>query len=194
MLTARDLTLRRGPEPLFEKVDFTIFRGDKIGLTGANGSGKSSLFAALQGELSPDRGDIEVPAALKIGHVEQEIAAIDRAAIEFVLDGDKELRAVMAAIEDAERRDAAMELAEHHAALQAVDGYRARARAAAIMHGLGIKASEHGRKVSEFSGGWRVRSIRGPTSCCSMSRRITWISTPSYGWRIGSPPPPARCS
>jgi ATP-binding cassette, subfamily F, member 3 len=157
MLSARDLTLRRGPEPLFERVDFTIFRGDKIGLTGANGSGKSSLFAAIQGELSPDRGDIEVPAALKIAHVEQEIAAIDREAIEFVLDGDKELRAVMAAIEDAERRDAAMELAEHHAALQAVDGYRARARAAAIMHGLGIKAAEHGRKVSEFSGGWRVR-------------------------------------
>jgi ATP-binding cassette subfamily F protein 3 len=157
MLVARDLTLRRGPEPLFEQVNFTVFRGDKVGLTGANGSGKSSLFAAILGELAPDRGDIEVPASLKIAHVEQEIAAIDRAAIEFVLDGDIELRAVMAAIEDAERRDAAMELAEHHSALQAVDGYRARARAAAIMHGLGIKAAEHERKVAEFSGGWRVR-------------------------------------
>ncbi len=157
MLIARDLTLRRGPEPLFERVNFTVFRGDKVGLTGANGSGKSSLFAAIRAELGPDRGEIELPAALKIAHVEQEIASLDRAAIDFVLDGDTELCAVMAAIEDAERRDSAMELAEHYAALQAIDGYRARARAAAIMHGLGFKAAEHERKVAEFSGGWRVR-------------------------------------
>jgi ATP-binding cassette, subfamily F, member 3 len=157
MISARDLTLRRGPEPLFEQVSFTIFRGDKVGLTGANGSGKSSLFAAVRGELAPDHGDIDLAGGSKIAHVEQEIAGIDRPAIEFVLDGDSQLREIMAAIEDAERRDAAMELAEHHAALQAVDGYRARARAAAIMHGLGFKAAEHERKVAEFSGGWRVR-------------------------------------
>jgi ATP-binding cassette, subfamily F, member 3 len=157
MLTARDLTLRRGPEPLFEHVEFSIFRGDKVGVTGANGSGKSSLFSALRGELAPDRGDIDLPSGLRIAHVEQEIAAIDRAAIEYVLDGDTQLREVMAAIEDAERRDAAMDLAEHHAALQAMDGYRARARAAAIMHGLGFQATDHDRKVGEFSGGWRVR-------------------------------------
>ena len=71
MLSARDLTLRRGPQPLFEHVDFTIFRGNKVGITGANGTGKSSLFAAILGDLHPDRGDIDVPAGLKIGHVEQ---------------------------------------------------------------------------------------------------------------------------
>jgi len=157
MLSARDLTLRRGPEPLFEQVNFTIFRGNKVGLTGANGAGKSSLFAALRGELGPDRGDIDRPAALKIAHVEQEVAASDRAAIEFVLDGDTELRRVMAAIEDAERRDAAMELAELYASLQAIDGYRARARAASLMQGLGFKAADLGRTLAEFSGGWRVR-------------------------------------
>ena len=157
MLSARDLTLRRGPEPLFEQVNFTIFRGNKVGLTGANGAGKTSLFAALRGELGPDRGDIDRPAALKIAHVEQEVAASDRAAIEFVLDGDTELRRVMAAIEDAERCDAAMELAELYASLQAIDGYRARARAASLMHGLGFKAADLGRTVAEFSGGWRVR-------------------------------------
>src|ERR1019366_8913764 len=147
MLSARDLTLRRGPEPLFEQVNFTIFRGNKCGLTGANGAGKTSLFAALRGELGPDRGDIDRPAALKIAHVEQEVAASDRAAIEFVLDGDTELRRVMAAIEDAERCDAAMELAELYASLQAIDGYRARARAASLMHGLGFKAADLGRRV-----------------------------------------------
>ena len=157
MLSARDLTLRRGPEPLFERVNFTIFRGNKVGLTGANGSGKSSLFAAIRGELGPDHGDIDRPAALKIAHVEQEVAASERAAIEFVLDGDIELRSVTAAIEDAERRDAAMELAELYASLQAIDGYRARARAAALMHGLGFKATDLERTVAEFSGGWRVR-------------------------------------
>jgi ATP-binding cassette subfamily F protein 3 len=157
MLSARDLTLRRGPEPLFEHVDFTIFRGDKAGITGANGTGKSSLFAAIRGQLSPDRGDIERPSNLTIGYVEQEVAASTAPAIEFVLDGDTELRGVLAAIADAESRDAAMALAEGYAALQAIDGYRARARAAAIMHGLGFKAADHERQVAEFSGGWRVR-------------------------------------
>jgi ATP-binding cassette subfamily F protein 3 len=138
MLIARDLTLRRGPQPLFEQVNFTVFRGNKAGVTGANGTGKSSLFAAILGELTPDRGDIDLPAALKVAHVEQEIAASDRPAIEFVLDGDAELRSVQAAIADAEGRDAAMALADLYASLEAIDGYRARARAAAIMHGLGF--------------------------------------------------------
>jgi len=65
MLSARDLTLRRGPQPLFEQVNFTVFRGNKVGITGANGAGKSSLFAAIRGELTPDRGAIDAPAALK---------------------------------------------------------------------------------------------------------------------------------
>ncbi|MGC2029185.1 MAG: ATP-binding cassette domain-containing protein [Steroidobacteraceae bacterium] len=165
MLSARDLTLRRGPEPLFEQVNFTVFRGNKVGITGANGSGKSSLFAAIRGELNADRGDIDRPPNLKIAHVEQEVAASDRAAIEFVLDGDAELRAVLAAIEDAERRDAPMILADAHASLQAIDGYRARARAAAIMHGLGFKTADHERGVAEFSGGWRVRLAMARALC-----------------------------
>ena len=157
MLSARDLTLRRGPTPLFENVDFTVYRGNKVGLTGANGAGKSSLFAALRGELAPDRGEIERPANLTIAHVEQEIAASERAAIDFVLDGDLELRAVEAHIADAERRDAPLELAERYANLAAIDGYRARARAAAVMHGLGFAPADQERRVEEFSGGWRVR-------------------------------------
>jgi ATP-binding cassette, subfamily F, member 3 len=165
VLSARDLTLRRGPEPLFEQVNFTVFRGEKAGITGANGSGKSSLFAAILGELSADHGDIERPPNLKIAHVEQEVAASDRAAIEFVLDGDRELRTVLAAIEDAERRDAPMMLADAYASLQAIDGYRARARAAAIMHGLGFKTADHERKVAELSGGWRVRLAMARALC-----------------------------
>src|SRR5579864_3729990 len=108
MLSARDLTLRRGPQALFEQVNFSVFRGDKVGLTGANGSGKSSLFAAILRELAPDRGDIDLPAAIKIAHVEQEIAASLAQAIDFVLDGDAELRGVQLAIEAAEKSGAAL--------------------------------------------------------------------------------------
>jgi len=165
MLAARDLTLRRGPQALFELVNFTVFRGDKVGITGANGTGKSSLFAAILGELAPDHGDIDLPAAIKTAHVEQGIAASPRAAIEFVLDGDAELRKIQAAIEDAERRDAAMALAEAHASLEAIDGYRAKARGAAIMHGLGFKTPDHERAVAEFSGGWRVRLAMARALC-----------------------------
>jgi ATP-binding cassette subfamily F protein 3 len=157
MLSARDLTLRRGADPLFERVNFTVFRGERVGLTGANGAGKSSLFAAIRGELAPDGGAIELAASVRIAHVEQEVSALDRPAIEFVLDGDTELTRVTAAIQQAERRDAAMELAELYATLDAIDGYRARARAASVMHGLGFDASTHERAVAEFSGGWRVR-------------------------------------
>jgi ATP-binding cassette subfamily F protein 3 len=163
VLSARDLTLRRGPEPLFEQVNFTVFRGNKVGITGANGSGKSSLMAAILGELAADRGDIDRPAGLRIAHVEQEITAGDRAAIEFVLDGDTELRGVLAAIDSAEAggaegHDAAMAIAEGYATKQAIGGFSARARAAAVMHGLGFKTADHERKVAEFSGGWRVRA------------------------------------
>src|ERR1700727_1180575 len=165
MLSARDLTLRRGPQPLFEQVNFTVFRGNKVGVTGANGTGKSSLFAALLGELTPDGGDIDVPAAIKISHVEQEIAASPRPAIEFVLDGDTELRRVQRAIDDAERRDAAIALAELYSSLEAIDGYRAKARAAAIMYGLGFQAADQERAVAEFSGGWRVRLAMARALC-----------------------------
>ena len=165
MLAAKDLSLRRGPQPLFEQVNFTVFRGDKVGVTGANGTGKSSLFAAILRELTPDRGDIDLPTAIEVAHVEQEIAASTRAAIEFVLDGDAELRRVQLAIEDAERRDAAMALAEFYASLEAIGGFRAKARAAAIMHGLGFKAADHERSVAEFSGGWRVRLAMARALC-----------------------------
>jgi ATP-binding cassette, subfamily F, member 3 len=165
MLSARDLTLRRGPQPLFEQVNFTVFRGNKAGITGANGTGKSSLFAAILGELAPDRGDIELPAAIKTAHVEQEIAASPRPAIEFVLDGDAELRGVQAAIEDAERRNAPLVLADLYSTLEAIDGYRARARAAAVMHGLGFKVADQERAVAEFSGGWRVRLAMARALC-----------------------------
>ena len=157
MLTARGLHLRRGALPLVEDASFTIHRGEKIGVTGANGAGKSSLFAALRGELAPDRGDLEVPANLAVAHVEQEVEASDREAIEYVLDGDARLRFAQAGIERAEKEGDALRLAHAHAQFESLDGYRARARAAEILHGLGFAAADHAKTVAQFSGGWRVR-------------------------------------
>ena len=157
MLTARGLYLRRGTASLVEDASFTIHRGEKVGVVGANGAGKSSLFAALRADLAPDRGDLEVPATLAIAHVEQEVEACDQAAIEFVLDGDGRLRDAQARIESAEREGDALRLARAHAEFETLDGYRARARAAEILHGLGFTAADHAKTVAQFSGGWRVR-------------------------------------
>jgi ATP-binding cassette, subfamily F, member 3 len=157
MLSARELTLRRGPQPLFEQVSFSVYRGNKVGITGANGAGKSSLFAMLRGELAPDRGDLDLSGAINIAHLEQEITADGRAAIEFVLDGDAQLRATQASIAAAVELDEPLKAAELYATLEAIDGYRAPARAAAVMHGLGFEYSQFQRPVAQFSGGWRVR-------------------------------------
>ena len=157
LLTARGLYLRRGTRSLVEDASFSIHRAEKVGVVGANGAGKSSLFAALRAQLAPDRGDLDVPASLAIAHVEQEVEALDREAIEFVLDGDGRLRDAQAHIERAGHEGDALRLAQAHAQFEALDGYRARARAAEILHGLGFTAADHAKAVAQFSGGWRVR-------------------------------------
>src|ERR1700760_3338221 len=92
MLNFTDVTIRRGPRVLFSDATFGLFRGEKVGITGENGSGKSSLLSLVRGELHPDEGSFERPPALAVAHVAQELAATDQAAIEFILDGDAELR------------------------------------------------------------------------------------------------------
>jgi ATP-binding cassette subfamily F protein 3 len=153
------VTLRRGPRVLFADANFSIFRGEKVGITGENGSGKSSLLAMVRGELQPDAGQIEMPGNLAVAHVAQELGAIERPAIEFVLDGDEELRAVEAEIAQAEASADAdgTKLANLYARYAAIGGYDARARAAQLMHGLGFSPGDEDRLVREFSGGWRVR-------------------------------------
>jgi ATP-binding cassette subfamily F protein 3 len=122
-----DVTLRRGPRVLFAHADFSLFRGEKVGITGENGSGKSSLLALVRGELHPDAGHFTMPGNLAMAHVAQELDAIDRPAIEFVLDGDAELRALETRIAQAEAADQGTRLAELHAQYAAIGGYDARA-------------------------------------------------------------------
>ncbi len=157
MIVLRALQLRRGVKVLFEDVSLTFNHGQKIGVTGANGSGKSSLFALLLGELHQDAGDLEIQPGLVVAHVAQETPSIDQLAIEYVLDGDAELRHLERELAVAEQAHNGTRIAELHEDLHRVGGYAARARAAQLMHGLGFDDAEIARPVEQFSGGWRVR-------------------------------------
>jgi ATP-binding cassette subfamily F protein 3 len=157
MLQFDGVSLRRGPRLLFEQAGFQVHPGQKIGITGANGSGKSSLFALVLGELHADTGDCRYPADWVIAHVAQESPANGRAAIEYVLDGDAELREVQSALSEAERQDDGQRLALLHGRFDAIDGYTARSRAGQLLHGLGFSSADEARPVSAFSGGWRMR-------------------------------------
>jgi len=157
MLNFTDVTIRRGPRVLFAGATFGLFRGEKVGITGENGSGKSSLLALVRGELQADAGMFEMPSNLAIAHVSQELLATAQPALEFVLDGDAELRAIEESIADAETCDDGLKLGELHGRYAAVGGYDARSRAGRLMHGLGFTTADESRPVSSFSGGWRVR-------------------------------------
>ena len=157
LILLRQLTLARGARPLIEEANLQLHAGWRVGLVGANGSGKSSLFALLLGELHAETGDCEVPANWRIASVSQETPALEQPAIEFVLDGDTELRAIEAAITGADHAHDGHALAELHARLESIDGYAARARAAAMLAGLGFESRDLERPVASFSGGWRMR-------------------------------------
>lgn len=157
MLQFKNLTLARGVKVLVRDASFQLHPGHKVGLTGANGAGKSSLFAMLLGELHHESGELEMPPDWVLAHVAQETPALPDAAIEFVLDGDRELRSVEQAIAEAELAHDGARLGELHARFGDIGGYTARPRAAALLHGLGFSDADMARPVADFSGGWRVR-------------------------------------
>ena len=157
MLNFSDISIRRGTRSLFEKATFNLFRGEKVGITGENGSGKSSLLALVRGEITPETGNFDMPGNLAVAHVAQELSASDDHAIEFVLDGDAELRLIERQIAEAEAADDGHRLAELYGHYDAIGGYHARSRAATLLHGLGFTSEDEVRAVRDFSGGWRVR-------------------------------------
>jgi ATP-binding cassette subfamily F protein 3 len=157
MLTFSSLSLRRGTRLLIKDASFTIYRGEKVGIVGKNGTGKSSLLSLMLGELQPDAGNFDKPSQLVLAHVAQELEASDRSAIDFVMDGDEESRATQSAIARAEAADDGIKLGELHARYAAMGGYDARSRAARLLHGLGFTSADEDRAIREFSGGWRVR-------------------------------------
>lgn len=157
MIQLKNIRLYRGVKCLVEGASFQLHPGHKVGLTGANGAGKSSVFAMLRGELHPESGELEIPQHWNIAHVAQETPALTDAAIEFTLDGDVELRQIEADLRTAEAAGEGERVGELYARLGEIEGYSARARAAELLHGLGFSTADLARPVSDFSGGWRVR-------------------------------------
>lgn len=166
MLQCKDLTLSRGPQRLLEGATFSLSPGQKVGLVGPNGCGKSSLLAALCGELSPDRGELLIPRDWVIAHIPQHTPDTDRPALEFVLDGDQELRRLQAALAQAQAHDDGLKLAELHARLEAIGAYSAESRAARLLRGLGFAPGDEYRPVNRYSGGWRRRLALAQALMC----------------------------
>jgi len=157
MLNFKNIALRRGTRVLFANTSFTLHKGQKVGITGANGVGKSSFFALLRNELHPDEGDFSMPPNLEVAHVAQETPAVDQAAIEYIIDGDQELRRLQREIAKAEQADDGIKQAELFTKMEVIGGYTATARAARLMDGLSFKQPQEKLPVSSFSGGWRMR-------------------------------------
>ncbi|QGU32123.1 ATP-binding cassette domain-containing protein [Thermochromatium tepidum] len=157
MLQLKDLSFRRGPNRLLEGATLSLYPGWKVGLVGANGCGKSSLLALLRDELHAEAGEVVIPPGWEIAHVAQHTPDTDRPAIEFVLDGDRELRRLQSELAEAEASGQGLRQAELHGRLESIGAYEATSRAARLLHGLGFAPGEERRPVDSYSGGWRRR-------------------------------------
>ena len=157
MLKITDLSLRRGSRLLLEHVELDVFPGQRLGLTGANGSGKSSLFAVIAGRLDADQGNVTLPRGTLITEVLQETPDSTRTAIDYVIDGDESYRSLELKIAQAELDGNGTLLATLHSQMDDIDGFRVSARAGQLLHGLGFTATEQSQSVDTFSGGWRMR-------------------------------------
>ncbi len=157
MIRLKNIELLRGGKPLLEGASMTIHQGHHVGLIGANGCGKSSLFALLRGQLQLDAGELYLPANVDIAHMEQEIVALERNALEYIIDGDQSLRDIQQRLLDAERQESHHLIAPLHEELESIDGYNAALRAEKLARGLGFSSNELARTVKTFSGGWRMR-------------------------------------
>jgi ATP-binding cassette subfamily F protein 3 len=157
MITLRDVTLRRGVKVVLQGASVTLNPGEKIGLVGRNGAGKSSLFLALSGRLETDAGEVEVPSHWRVGEVEQHMPETEQAATDFVLEGDRVLMAAHTALAAAEAAQDGHAMAEAHAALAQAGSFDARSRAQSLLMGLGFTVGQLDSPVNSFSGGWRMR-------------------------------------
>jgi len=157
MLSFTNLALRRGPNLLFEDASFVIHRDKKVGLIGANGAGKTSLFKMITGELDVEEGYLDYPHDLRISYLAQEVPGTDKVAVQYVLEGDKQLIAIQQKIKSAEENERFDELGELHAIFNSMDGHAALSKAEQLMIGLGFSQEDLNKTVKDFSGGWRVR-------------------------------------
>ncbi|MBK1704848.1 ATP-binding cassette domain-containing protein [Halochromatium glycolicum] len=166
MLDLRGISLRRGTKLLLDGADLRLHPGQKLGLIGANGCGKSSLLALLRGELAPDAGTLSIPNGWEIAHVAQHTPSGGREAIEFVIDGDRELRALQSALAAAEADDDGIRQGELLGQLDAIGAWEAESRAAQLMHGLGFAVGDERQALDTWSGGWRMRLALAQALMC----------------------------
>ncbi|WP_018691403.1 ABC transporter ATP-binding protein [Algicola sagamiensis] len=157
MLQLQKMSLIRGHHHLLRQVDLTVFPGHKVGVVGPNGCGKSSLFALIRNELQADEGEVSFPTHWQIASVRQETPALNKPAIEYVIDGDEEYRSLQNQLVQAESDNAGEKIASLHHQLDTIQGYSIHARAGALLHGLGFSTAQLQQPVSDFSGGWRMR-------------------------------------
>ena len=157
MLKIESLSLLRGGNTLLDQVDVTIHSGRRVAIVGANGSGKTSLFKLILGELQVDAGTLSLPGQCRVAHMEQEIENLTRTALEHVIDGHKELRKLQAALAEAEHEDNHDKMAQIHGKIDAIDGYNVNVSAEQLLHGLSFTQKDMHRPVGDFSGGWRIR-------------------------------------
>jgi ATP-binding cassette subfamily F protein 3 len=161
MIRFIQVSLMRGVKPLLEQVDVTLNPGDKIGLIGANGAGKSSLFAMMRGELHPDQGEIDFPAKWRVAYVAQETPPLERCALDYAIDGDVNLRKLEAELARLESEPATSEngiaIGEIYSALADADAYTVQSRGEQLLLGLGFTLDQMQLPVASFSGGWRMR-------------------------------------
>ena len=161
MIRFQQVSLMRGVKTLFNAADVTLNPGEKIGLIGSNGNGKSSLFAMLRGELHADQGDVDFPAQWRVAHVAQETPALERAALDYAIDGDTTLRALEAELTALEAlpdsTENGLRIGELHGKLADADAYTVKSRGEQLLLGLGFTLEQMAQPVSQFSGGWRMR-------------------------------------
>ena len=157
MIVFSALQIRRGIRVLLDNATATINPGQKVGLVGKNGCGKSTLLSLLKGEITSDAGSVTFPSNWALAWVNQETPALGKAALEYVIDGDREFRQLEAELADANQRDDGNAIALLHGKLDAVQAWSIHARAASLLHGLGFSQEQLQRPVSDFSGGWRMR-------------------------------------
>ena len=157
MIKLDSVSLQRGSKFLLEGASAVFHPGQKVALVGANGSGKSSLFEMLLGKLTPDNGTLSIPGQWRIAHMAQEVATSERQALDYIMDGDKELRRIEADLQAAEREENHHVIASLHEQLDNIDGYNAKVRAEQLLLGLGFKLDDASKSANSFSGGWRIR-------------------------------------
>jgi len=189
MISLQQVQLQRGAKILLDHADLEAYPGQHIGLIGANGSGKSSLFKLLLGELQPDAGNYQVPKQWHIAHMAQELLSRKRRAIDYVLDGDTHLRELQQQIDELSQDDkgCGATLAKLYTEMEHLDGYAAESRAQQLLNGLGFKPDDDQKNVADFSGGWRIRlnlarALMCPSDCLLLDEPTNHLDLDATLW------------